>query len=60
MHVTRLFCPPLKAFHQRVNHDESGYNVTSDRRLLLAMMLVGQPRSRQMCRWSSTSNQGMR
>jgi hypothetical protein len=27
-----------KLFHQRVNHDKSGYYVASDRRLLLAAM----------------------
>jgi len=53
-HITAL----PQAFHQRVNHDESGYDVVSDRRLLPAMMLVGQPQSCQGCRWSSTSNQG--
>ena len=29
-----------QAFHKRVDHDESGYYRASDRRLLLAMMLV--------------------
>jgi hypothetical protein len=53
-HITAM----PQAFHQRVNHDKSGYYRASDRRLLLAMMLVGQPRSCQRCRWSSTSNQG--
>jgi len=48
-----------QAFHQRVNHDKSGYYRASDRRLLLAMMLVQQPRSCLRCRWSSTSNQGI-
>jgi len=48
-----------QAFHQRVNHDESGYHPRGVHRLLLAMMLVGQPQSCQRCRWSSTSNQGM-
>jgi hypothetical protein len=52
-HITAM----PQAFHQRVNHDKSGYDVASDRRLLLAMMLVWQPRSCQRCRWSSTSNQ---
>ena len=47
-----------QAFHQRVNHDKSGYYRASDRRLLLAMMLVQPPQSCQRCRWSSTSNQG--
>ncbi len=54
-HITAM----PQAFHQRVNHDESGYYRASDRRLLLAMMLVGRPRSCQRCRWSSTSDQGM-
>ena len=50
-----------QAFHQRVDHDESGYYRASDRRLFLAMMLVGQPRScqRRSHIWSSTSNQGI-
>ena len=55
-HITAL----PQAFHQRVDHDNSGDNPRGVHWLLLAMMLVGQPRSRQMCRWSSTSNQGMR
>ncbi len=38
-----------QAFHQRVNHDKSGYDVAGDRRPLLAMMLVQQPRSCQRC-----------
>ena len=33
-HITAM--PQL--FHQRVNHDKSGYYVASDRRLLLAAM----------------------
>ena len=32
-----------QAFHQRVNHDKSGEDRASDRRLLLAMMVVRQP-----------------
>jgi len=48
-----------QAFHQRVNHDKSSYNPIGVHRLLLAMMVVGQPRSCQSCRWSSTSNQGI-
>ena len=36
-HITAM----PQAFHQHVNHDESGYYVASDRRLLLAMMDVG-------------------
>jgi hypothetical protein len=32
-----------QAFHQRVNHDKSGYNPRGVHRLLLAMMLVQQP-----------------
>ena len=35
-HITAM----PQAFHQRVNHDKSGYYRASDRRLLLAMMLV--------------------
>jgi len=55
-HITAM----PQAFHQGVNHDKSGYSVASDRRLLLAMMLVWQPRScqRRSLVWSSTSNQG--
>jgi len=34
-HITAM--PQL--FHQRVNHDKSGYYAASDRRLFLAMML---------------------
>jgi hypothetical protein len=30
---------PPQAFHQGVNHDKSGDNVASDRRLLLAAMV---------------------
>ena len=50
-----------QAFHQRVDHDKSRHHRTGDRRLLLAMMLVGQPRScqRRSHIWSSTSNQGI-
>jgi hypothetical protein len=55
-HITAM----PQAFHQRVDHDNSGYYRASDRRLLLAMMLVRQPRSCQRCRWSSTSNQDIR
>ena len=42
------FCPPLnargggatpQAFHHGVNHDKSGYDVASDRRLLRAAMV---------------------
>jgi hypothetical protein len=32
-----------QAFHQRVDHDKSRYNPIGVHRLLLAMMLVGQP-----------------
>jgi len=35
-HITAM----PQAFHQRVDHDKSGYYRASDRRLLLAMMLV--------------------
>ena len=54
-HITAM----PQAFHQRVNHDKSGYNPRGVYRLLLAMMLVQQPRSCLRCRWSSTSNQGI-
>ena len=53
-HITAM----PQVFHQRVDHDKSRYHPIGVRRLLLAMMLVGQPRSCQSCRWSSTSNQG--
>jgi len=47
-----------QVFHQRVDHDKRRYHPIGVHRLLLAMMLVQQPRSCQSCRWSSTSNQG--
>jgi hypothetical protein len=55
-HITAM----PQAFHQRVDHDNSGDNPRGVHRLLLAMMLVRQPRSCQRCRWSSTSNQDIR
>jgi len=54
-HITAL----PQAFHQRVDHDNSRYHPIGVHRLLLAMMVVWQPRSCQSCRWSSTGNQGI-
>ncbi len=48
-----------QVFHQQVDHDKRRYHPIGVHRLLLAMMVVGHPRSCQRCRWSSTSNQGI-